>query len=87
MKYKLAEDVIIQKFEGSKYVIDLNNEKTYNVNDDAYRILESVSDTFLDIDGICDALGNGEMSASEIDREYIQSFIEAIKGKEILIYQ
>ncbi len=31
MKYKLAEDVIIQKFEGSKYVIDLNNEKTYNL--------------------------------------------------------
>lgn len=87
MKYKLAEDVMLQKFEGERYVIDLENEKTYNVNDDAFRILECIKDAFMDVDGICGKLGDGKISASETDKEYVEEFIQSIKGWGLLICQ
>lgn len=87
MKYKLAEDVMLQKFEGERYVIDLLNEKTYNVNDDAFKILECIHDVFMSVEEICEVLGDGQVSASEIDKEYIEEFTRSIKDKGLLACQ
>lgn len=87
MKYKLSDDIILQKYEDKAYVIDLENEKTYNVNEDAFRILECINDAFVDVEDICEILGDGQISASEIDKGYIKEFIQSLKDRGLLICQ
>lgn len=74
-QFKLLDTAILQELDNENFVFDIQNERTYKLNKEAYMVLESIINEYKDIMQIYGSLGGNVENVDNEDIELIKEFI------------